>query len=355
MGFFLNFRKTFQKMGDPSDTGKNPEVHVAVDLGQSHLLVLAVDKQTAKPVISNFRLEPRPASKEEIAERLKTIFREEALNPEGVRIALKRQGVVVRALAFPQMSEADFESALRYEIEKYIPFKADEVILDFQIFKENIQRGNAKVMETLLVAVRRSEIYEELGPFQNAGLKVGLIDVGAFAVANAIETVSPTAKEEPVGFLDVGTEMSNFGILLEGRPVFMRDISFGGIDLANLLRRKLGLDSAAIQAAVERGGEVSEWKPVLEQGIESLATELKVSIGYYLDHVPDAKPLQSLFLSGGGLRLMGNLEPLEQQLKIPARRLNVLSQLSVEARVDTALLKKNEDLLSVALGLCLRG
>ena len=134
----------------------------------------------------------------------------------------------------------------------------------------------------------------------------------------------------------------------------MRDISFGGIDLTNLLRRKLGLEPAAIQATVERGGEVSEWKPVIEQGVVSLATELKVSIGYYLDHVPSAKPLQGLFLSGGGLRLMGGLESLEQQLKIPTKKLNILSQISADARIDTALLRSNEDLLSVALGLCLR-
>lgn len=354
MGFFLNLWKTVQKTKIPTATVKNPERVVAVDLGHTHLLVLAVDKKNEKPVISNFCLEPRPASKEEITERLKTIFREEALNPEGVRIALKGQGVVVRALTFPQMSEADFESALHYEVEKYIPFKADEVIVDFQIFDENIPHGNTKVMETLLVAARRSEIYEELGLFQNAGLKVGLVDVGAFAVANVIEAVSPTAKKGPICFLDVGTEISNFGILLEGRPVFMRDISFGGIDLVNLLRRKLGLDPGAIQAAVEQTGEVSEWRPVVEQGVATLATELKVSIGYYLDHVPDAKPLQGLFLSGGGLRLMGSLEYLEQQLKIPTRRLSLLSQVSLGARIDTTLLKKNEDLLPVALGLCLR-
>ena len=311
MGFFLNSWKTIQKTKIPTSPLKDAGAIVAVDLGHSHLLVLAVDLKNEKPTLLNFRLEPRPVSKEEIAERLKVIFKEEALNPAGVRIALKGQGVVVRALSFPQMSRADFESALQYEIEKYIPFKADEVIVDFQIFEENISRGNTKVMETLLVAARRSEIYEELEPFRNAGLKVKLVDIGAFAVANAI-------------------------------------------DLTNLLRRKLGLEPAAIQATVERGGEVSEWKPVIEQGVVSLATELKVSIGYYLDHVPSAKPLQGLFLSGGGLRLMGGLESLEQQLKIPTKKLNILSQISADARIDTALLRSNEDLLSVALGLCLR-
>lgn len=342
--------------------GKSGEEHprkadqaIAVDVGHSHLLVLGVDKQKARPEISHFRLEARPSSPEAASERLRSLFKEEAIETKKVRVALKGQGVVVRFLTFPQMSHRDFSSAIRYEVEKYIPFRASEIALDFQILSEKIKRGNAEYMQVLLVAVRQSEVYDLLRIFQNADLEVELIDVSAFAYANLVEWVFPEVKEKAVGFLDIGAETSTLGILNQGLPVFIRDISFGGADILKLLKRKLNLEPEAVISAKETPAARSpEYLEVVEQGLASFSAELRLSLEYYTERVAGAVPIQFLYVGGGGLRFVPRPDYFDGEIKVPTRKMEVLSKLGIPSKLDGALIRSNEDLLLTALGLCLR-
>lgn len=344
VGFFLTQRKT-----------SRPTQIVGIDLGQSHLLVLGLKSKTEGPQITHFRAEPRPPSLEATSERLSSIFKEESLDPKNVRVAFKGQGVVTRILSFPQMKKDDFASSIRYEIEKYIPFKANEVILDFQILRENIPSGNAKVMEVLLVAAKQSEVYQLLRVLQNAELETKQIDVSAFAIANLVEYLLPEAEQGTVGFLDMGTEATTFGILSHGRPVFIREISFGGMDIIKLLKRKLGLEpEAVLSMQQEASRSTPEYRAVVEQALGTFLNEVKLSLGYYADHVSEAGPAQTLLLTGGGSHFISDIHLLEREIKIPAQRPEIFARVGIASNLDAALLKKNEDILPVALGLCLR-
>ena len=72
-GFFFNFWKRIQKK-EYSQTES-----IVVELGQSHLLVLGVGKETAKPEVCHFLLEPRPLTAEAVSERLRAIFKEKII------------------------------------------------------------------------------------------------------------------------------------------------------------------------------------------------------------------------------------------------------------------------------------
>ena len=355
MGFFFNSWKRIPKkefvIGSKSKTQS-----VAVELGQSHLLVLGVERKMGKPEICHFRLEPRPPTAEAISERLKTIFKEEGLESRGVHTALKSSGMVIRILVFPQMKRSELASMLRYEAEKYIPFKMNEVYFDFEVLRENIPSGGeTKKMEMLLVAVKQGEIRELLEIFQKAGIEIGVVDVGAFAFANLLEFLSTDLKTTPTGFLDVGTDTSTFGIILRGKPIFIRDISFGGGDILKLLKRKLVLDTDTV-LAIQKGESrmTPEYKAVVEQALSGLLNELRLSLGYYLDHVSDAELVQTLYIAGRGCRFIPDPGYLEREIKIPTRRPDIFSQVGVASHLDKSALKKNEDLLPPILGLCLR-
>lgn len=329
---------------------------MGVDLGQSHLLVLAVDKRAEKPEITNLRIESRPPASEGVSSRLREIFKEEGLDPKRVRVVMKSQGVVIRILTFPQMKRSDLANVLRYEVEKYIPFKSSDVILDFQVLEENMQKGSgARMMEILLVAVKQAEVYQLLRLLQGADLEVELIDTSAFAFVNALEFLTSGSEKQTIAFLDMGAETSTFGITRRGKPVFIRDISFGGTDIFKLLKRKLELDPEAVLALQRDPGRLpSEYRGVVEQALSSFVNEVKLSLGYYWDHISGAEPIQTLFVAGGGLRLVPDVGFLGQEIKIPTRRPELLPRIQVRPQIDDALLRKNEDLLPVALGLCLR-
>ena len=350
MGFL---HRAFQRIQNPpAGIAKSPKGKtVAVDVGQSHLLVLGTEREE-KIKISNFRLEERPSLPGDVSARLKAIFEEEQLGSLGVRTALKTQGMVIRILTFPQMKRTELASMLQYEVEKYIPFKSNEVVIDFDILDENISRGDTKSMEILLVAVKQSEVREFYKILEEAGIRVEMIGIGAAALTNLIEVLFPEAKDSTVGFVDMGRDSSTFGITVKGKPVFIRDISFGGADILKLLRRKTGVEAKEVIAFQKDPSRIpSQHQTVIEQGLSNLVNELRLSLGYYMDHVPGAVPVETLYTTGGGFRLV-SIPTFEDQLKVPVRRLEVLSRIEISSGLDPAHLKENEDLLLPALGLC---
>ena len=347
MGFLHNALKSIQK-ADQVDVSQPPGKIVAVDIGQSHLLLLGVGREAEKIKVTNFHLEPRPSSPEAVSERMKAIFVEEKLEPRSVRTALKTPGMVVRILTFPQMRRSELTSMLQYEVEKYIPFKASEVLLDFDVLEENIDQGGKKCMDIILVAVRRNEVYEIHRMFENAGIQVESISIGAAVLANAIDFAFPQSKKTTVAFLEMGTESTTFGILLNGKPVFVRDISFGGSDIMKMLKRKLGP-----RAEKTAGGVSAEYKTTAEQAVGNLLSELKLSLGYYMERIVGARSIETLYVAGGGFRFIADPGYIEEQIKIPVKRAEIFSRIELDSRLDPALIKQNEDLLLSALGLCL--
>lgn len=334
---------------------QSPSQIVAVDLGQSHLLVLATEKKSEGIEISNFRMEKRPSTPELVSSRLREIFRSDNLLTSGVRAGLKSDGTVIRILTFPQMKRSEIESMLQYEAEKFIPFKVSEVVLDFQILKEEIQRGDHQLMEILLIAVKKKEIEGLLSIFQNGGLRLGLLDVCAFSISNLLEFTYPQLASFPISFLDMGVNSSNFGILVKNNPVFIREISYGTTDIFKQLKRKLGISAESLEEKdIVKKMNTPEYQAVIEQSLLSLVNEIRLSLGYYLDHSTGTEPIQSMYVMGGGFRFVPDLKRLSEQCGLPIARPDFFSRFSTGSGVNVDLLKHNEDLIPSALGLCVR-
>ena len=346
MGFLHKVLKKIQRAKDTAVADTSSRV-IAVDIGQSHFLVLSAEKGE-KINISDFHLEPRPSGPEAISNRIKTLFTEKKLESENVRTLLKSSGMIVRILKFPQMKRQELTSMLQFEVEKYIPFKTNEVILDFDVLEEEIEEAGKKQMEILLVAVKRSEVYEAHQLFEKAGIQVAMINIGAASLINMIEFLSPEIRNQTTAFLEMGAESTTFGILLKGKPVFIRDISFGGTDIRKMVKRKLGSELDTMP-----GKMTAEYKAAVEQSLSGLFNELKLSLGYYNDRIPGAQTIETLYVAGGGFRLIPDLHSIEMQLKIPVVRPQLSSKIEVNPHIDPAFIKQNEDLLLPALGLCL--
>ncbi len=345
MGFLHQGLKSFQKI-KTSELEVSGKIKV-VEISPSQLVVIAVEKTGNHIEISNFRIEPRPKSSEAISERLKTIFLEEALEPKDVRTCLKTEGMVVRILTFPQMKRSELASMLQFEVEKYIPFKASEIMMDFDILEEGAGESDAKMLEMILVAVKQNEVRDLCRIFQDANIGLKSMGVSALSFVNAIEFAFPETQQSTLGFLDLGTENTTFGIASKGKPVFIRDISFGSVDILKVLRRKLGAEIDKIQL-----GSL-EHKAAAEQAVDNLINEVKLSLGYYMERIAGAKPMEMLFVTGEGFRYFPNLTYLEQQLKVPVRKPEIIGKIKPHSRVDQALIQTHQDLLVTVLGLCL--
>ena len=67
-----------------------------------------------------------------------------------------------------------------------------------------------------------------------------------------------------------------------------------------------------------------------------------------------AEGIETLYISGGGFRFIPDTGLLERELKIETHRPNFLDRVALDSGLNPQRLKQSDDLITTALGLCLR-
>lgn len=328
---------------------------LACDYGRSKIVLLETEKNEGKIRIHKFLETSIVGDQAQSAEQLRKLVEDGGFESRKVRVSVKGQGVITRFIQFPKMKDGEVKSAIQYEVEKYIPFKSSEVVVDYWVIDDNVKLAAGTGMDLLLAAAKRDELCELVNIFKQANLEVESIDIDAIASMNALEYFHPEVLQSTVGIFDVGTELSTLCVLREGKPRFLRDISLGRADLIKLLKRKLGLSDESARAQLDGEQATSpETLEVINQGLNNLMADLKVSMDYYYDQTQPAAPLQTLFVEYAGAFYQLLTEMLAENLSIPVRSMDILGKIELDSGVDAESLKKNRSSLPVAMGLSLR-
>ncbi len=323
--------------------------------GKTKVFLMQILQDKEGIVLERFDVFARPSNQEECSKLLKECL-QKGYNVDGVRISIKGQSVVVRFIQFPRMTKEELQGAIQYEAENYIPFKLEEVILDFCILGESLKSEPSNLMmDVLLIAVKKDEIYPLLQDFQNADTRVEIIDIDILAAMNAVEYFFPEDfKEKSIALLDIGSEISSICVIKQGKPKFIRDISFGGGDISKKLRRKLGMSAEEAMKVLESPKTASpEAQEILKEGYETLCSDLKLTIDYYLTEVQGAAAVDKIFLGGGG-HAEQLKEGLNPTMNIEVENISFMEKVKISDSVNKEDLLINQSMLPVAFGLCLR-
>ena len=120
--------------------------------------------------------------------------------------------------------------------------------LDFEVLGPSPR--NADLMDILLAASKSENVESRQDALDSAGLKAKVVDVEAFAIANAFELIRKrdgVNRGDAVGFFDVGYDTTTLLVIKNGRVVYTRDHPFGGHQLLEETMRRY--DMTAEQAS----------------------------------------------------------------------------------------------------------
>src|SRR3954466_420436 len=106
------------------------------------------------------------------------------------------RSVIVRQVETPRLGPDELKAHIAYEADKYIPFGAEEVIIDAQPLPEPPGAEKGQNMQVMLVAVRKTFVQDHLNQLKTAGVAPEVIDVDVFALANAYELLGPAAPSD---------------------------------------------------------------------------------------------------------------------------------------------------------------
>jgi len=209
----------------------------------------------------------------EVATLIKDILRREKSDAKEVVVCLSGKDLIVRTFEIPDIPKDEIGSAINFEAKKYIPFKIEDLISDYQLEFDKISRTNT----ALFIGIKKETFDKYISLVNRLGLKVAGIEYSGFSILRSVSLSSPvTSGVSAVICVDSkGEDEVNFVVLENNFPLFSRDIALGI-------------------------GEVD----VLSQGAESLSettlldklkSEVRVSLDYYRRKFPD-KNIQRIFI-----------------------------------------------------------
>jgi type IV pilus assembly protein PilM len=305
----------------------------------------------------------------DMKEFIKELFHTAGFKGKKVVTGVSGRSVIVRYINMPEMSDIELQNAIKYEASKYIPFEADEVVLDCQkmdyeskdTHSEEKAAAPNKEMRVILVAAKRNLIEEHLSTLETAGLWPHIIDLDALALGNAFElyqtmaeTKGQSESNKCIALIDLGSSKTLLNIVLNNNSYFTREITIAGNDFTDAISKKMSLDLKQAEELKCNPKEKSEEvKDAISGLLEDLIHEIRLSFDYF-EHQFE-KPIDLIYLSGGSCNLIGLEEVFDKDFQKRPVRWNPTEHLEIASdKITQDELTKNSSNLAIAVGLASR-
>ncbi len=308
---------------------------VGLDLGTHTVKVCELVTTFRKFELVGFGSEPveapiqARASFEEMAKAAQLLLTRRGLLGETLMAAIPAGLVSTVSLEFPFSQRKKLEAVLPFQLDEVIPFDVEDVVWDYQIIQKREDGG-----VTLLVSFVKEVILKELLEALNAeGIDPKVLSIGALSFFNLYDHLLED-ETQAVAILDIGHHHSELVLFAGGQPVSVRDIAGGGAELTRALAGVFQVEmEQAEQGKLSEGrfglppfrSEEQRQELILRacyEGMTGILRELRRTLAAH--ELEGAKPIERLYLTGGGSQLEGLCEGLQESLTLPVQLLDPL-------------------------------
>jgi len=289
-----------------------------------------------------------------VADAISSLFQNLKIKKKKVGFSISGYSVIVKKVNLAVMKEDEMEEHIMTEAEQYIPFDIQDVYLDFQDLKTNSE-GYERT-DVMLVAAKKEIVDDYLNMLDSIGLQATIVDVDGFALENTYEYNSP--KSENVALIDIGASKMNINIISNGISVVARDIVVGSRQLTERIMGQFDLEYEEAETLKLGGTPAEDKQQELQEIFTSVCTqwvlEIKKAIDLYHSNFPNA-PLAKLVLSGGGSKVAGLAEYLQQETGIEVVLFNPFANMKFSKRkIDPNYLQDIGPEMAIASGIAIR-
>jgi type IV pilus assembly protein PilM len=394
-----------------------PRTRIGVDVGSTAVRVAEVAAGEI-PVIVRAAQVPLPPGvveagevrqPEVVAEALRELWSKAGVKSKQVHLGVGNQRVVVRELALPWLPEKELRDTLGFQVQEFIPMASDEAVLDFDPLGE-MDQGGRRMVRILLVAAHKPMVNALVEAALAAKLDPQGIDLTPFAVTRAVGAGDDGLDLDSSGdeaIIDIGAQVTSICVHDRGVTRFVRMLPSGGRDITLALASVLGVDEEMAERLKrgERFGGIADAVPavaapadgapavplpppadaspvdtpptdtlpietprgvpgVLADPTEvrdlalaragSFVDEVRSSLEFYTAQMPNAQ-VGRVLVVGGGSRLDGLLELLQERLPVPVDRGRLFERAKSEIELSAEASAEAEAVLAVAVGLAIPG
>ncbi|MBD3296896.1 MAG: hypothetical protein GF392_05960, partial [Candidatus Omnitrophica bacterium] len=273
---------------------------VGLDIGTHSVKIIAMDRTDSGSLLTAYNIKDIPSGSKaaDLSDIISSAMNELDLKPEDVNLGFSGPGVIVRFIDLPRMTRDQLEGALSFEAEKYIPFNVNDVVMDFIILGDSLEKGKMRV---LLAAAKKELIQERLDLMKSLNMDINVLDIDALAVFNAFLAANDQDVEQNSAFFHFGHFQGDVLVATGQTPAFIRQIQIGGKDIAAGIRKDEGSSEDPLPVILDRVPEkfdesVTGLSTTLSI-LDDIARELQLSFGYFENRYNTK--IKQVYCSGG--------------------------------------------------------
>lgn len=233
-------------------TVKNPGGPViGLDIGSNFIKACQAQVRAGRPEVTALAVLPTPSdavSGTEILDpvslgrSLKQLFATSGIKAKRVVSSVAGQSsLVVRIIEVPKMTAKELQETMKWEVERHVPFAAEQTVMDFQALSAPEEVADGQNMEVLLAVAQEEMVNTHVAALQAAGLTPRAIDIEPLAASRALVSLADNGNPAgTVAVVDMGAITTDISIFREGRIAFTRAIQIAGNTLTKAISDVLG-------------------------------------------------------------------------------------------------------------------
>jgi len=145
--------------------------------------------------------------------------------PTGIFLGIPRDVAILRYVELPLAVKENLRDTLGYEMDKYVPFSADEICFDFQIISEEKETGKLRL---LCIVVKKDLIEHYLGLADRFDAKISGIEISSTAMANFFASQEGGDAGNRRAFIYMSGDHLEINLLADRLLTYSRSVTRGG-------------------------------------------------------------------------------------------------------------------------------
>jgi len=248
---------------------------LGVDIGSDTIKVVEMAGGKGRLKLLNYGITPTPPGAvlngdiqdaEMVADALKQLVKTRKIASKQVVSCVQgQQSVVVRIIEIPRMGKAELADTMKFEIERHIPFPANQIILDYTVLQRPGEPNDTPNMEVLFGVAQEETINVHVAAIKGAKLKPKAIDVQPLALGHSLVERSEGTRGlgETVAVVNIGSNVTDLCIIKDGILHFPRTIMVGGRSVTQRLSEGLGVSEQQAERLKRQYGSLAPLPPHL--------------------------------------------------------------------------------------------
>ena len=345
---------------------KKTPATIGLDISSSAVKLIQFSRGESGIRVEHFAIEPLSVGavkdkavvdSDVVATAIERAVRRSGAKAKNCAVSVSGSAVMTKTISLPaDMSDVELESQIEIEADQYIPYSLDEVNRDFEVLGPS--KRSADLVDVLLAACKSENIDLLTAAVEQAGLKTRVVDVEAYAIANAFVLIrhrDGIPADQTIAIFEIGSQQSSFVILNGDRVVYSREHAFGSSQLIDDIARRYDLNADEAMVMLRGDDHPDDFvQMVIEPFQQSVVQQIGRALQFFSSS-NEFQNIESLFLAGGAALMQGLDQVVSNELGITTEVADPIRGLSVSNKVPANSLRANAPALMAACGLAMRG